>query len=72
MSEEKGFEVNDRRKAGAEGAEPEAGAAGAAKEEEKVRTIEEPGDMPPANGWAAKDTPGSTPDTPAARGEENR
>ncbi len=45
MSEEKGFEVNDRRKANAEGGEPEAGAAGAANVEEKVRTIEEPGEM---------------------------
>lgn len=45
MSEEKGFEVNDRRKATAEGGEPEAGAAGAAKEEERVREHIEEGDM---------------------------
>jgi len=46
MSEEKGFEVNDRRKAAAEGAVPEAGTAGAAKEEERVREIKGEGDMP--------------------------
>jgi len=45
MSEEKGFEVNDRRKATAEGAVPDAGAAGAAKEEGHTETHEEPGDM---------------------------
>jgi len=44
MSEDKGFEVNDRRKASAEGGQPEANTVGA-EHEEKVRTIEEPGDM---------------------------
>lgn len=47
MSEEKGFEVNDRRKAAMEGGGPEEGAAGAAKEEERVREHIEEGDMQP-------------------------
>jgi hypothetical protein len=47
MSEEKGFEVNDRRKTNVEGGEPEAGAAGAAKEEEHIREIKGEDDMQP-------------------------
>jgi hypothetical protein len=46
MSEEKGFEVNDRRKAAMEGGGPEEGAAGAAKEEERA-SVNEEGDMQP-------------------------
>ena len=46
MSEEKGFEVNDRRKAGAEGGEPDVNAA-ASSHEAHAGTHEEQGDMPP-------------------------
>ena len=45
MSEDKGFEVNDRRNANADGGGPETGAAGAAKVEERVREIQGEGDM---------------------------
>jgi len=42
--EEKGFEVNDRRKANVEGGQQDVDAA-AASHEEKVSNIEEPGEM---------------------------